>query len=180
MTNEPVVQDARPKGGASLKITAAALALLAGSLAFFEGGQIQTPYYDSIGVLTVCEGITGPAVIKGKKYSTQECDKLRDDYVTKMSARMSQCLGGTALSDNEWVAWGNFSYNVGENAFCRSTAARLLREGKKYQACTQISKWVYAGGRDCRIRKNNCYGIVKRRVWEQAMCHGENPPVPRL
>lgn len=179
MTNDPVDKDARPKSGATLKITFGALVALGASLAFFEGYE-EKPYYDSVGVLTVCEGITGPKVIKNKTYSRVECDALRNDYVQKMSAKMSSCIGGTALTEYEWVAWGNFSYNVGEGAFCRSTAARMLREGKKYQACEQIKKWVFAKGRDCRIKANNCYGIVKRRAWENQTCHGEDVPVPKL
>ena len=176
MTNEPK----KPSAARSATITVGALAALGASLAFFEGGTYQTPYYDSIGVLTVCQGITGPEVIKGKRYSMQECKTLKDNYIAKMSAKLSGCLNGAGLTDNEWVAWGNFSYNVGAGAFCKSTAAKLIRAGNYYAACEQLPKWVYAGGRDCRVKGNNCGGIPVRREWERRTCHGEDLPVPRL
>jgi GH24 family phage-related lysozyme (muramidase) len=33
--------------------------------------------------------------------------------------------------------------------------------------------WMVAGGRTCRDRRNKCYGLVKRREAEQALCLGE-------
>ncbi|KAK6697468.1 hypothetical protein SNK04_014040 [Fusarium graminearum] len=39
-------------------------------------GRRYTPYYDSAGILTACAGITGPAVVKGKRYTDEECTRL--------------------------------------------------------------------------------------------------------
>ncbi|EEC7613530.1 TPA: lysozyme, partial [Escherichia coli] len=40
-------------------------------------------------------------------------------------------------------------------------------------ACEAIRWWIKDGGRDCRIRSNNCYGQVSRRDQESALaCWG--------
>ena len=42
-------------------------------------------------------------------------------------------------------------------------------------ACEAIRWWIKDGGRDCRIRSNNCYGQVIRRDRESALaCWGES------
>lgn len=57
-------------------------------------GRRYTPYYDSAGILTVCAGITGPAVVKGKRYSDEECTRLETAYVRTMLGHMRQCVRG--------------------------------------------------------------------------------------
>ncbi|AJJ12169.1 lysozyme domain protein [Yersinia rohdei] len=39
-------------------------------------GREYVPYYDVVGVLTVCDGHTGKDIILGKCYSDTECDAL--------------------------------------------------------------------------------------------------------
>lgn len=152
---------------------AAAVVALLASLAVFEGREYR-PYYDQAGVLTACKGITGPDVVKGRWYTPAECDALETRYVDRMNARMGHCIGN-GLNLKEWVAWGHFTYNVGTPTFCNSTAAKLLREGKPFQACQQMKKWVYItkpgiGKVNCRLKEHKCGGIPKRRDYEYQMC----------
>ncbi|MCW3436788.1 lysozyme [Escherichia coli] len=45
--------------------------------------------------------------------------------------------------------------------------------GDRKGACEAIRWWIKDGGRDCRIRSNNCYGQVIRRDQESALtCWG--------
>lgn len=135
--------------------------------------RVYTTYWDALGqVDTVCAGVTGPGVVRGKTYTDDECVELESRYIRRMFARMGKCVPNARMEFHEIKAWGHFSYNVGESAFCRSTAARLLNEGKNAAACKQIGKWTYIKGKDCRVRANRCYGIVIRRDWEQATCEG--------
>jgi lysozyme len=69
------------------------------------------------------------------------------------------------MFQHEFDAWTAFVFNVGEGAFCRSTAARLLNEGRYEDACNQMPRWVYAGGRKLA-------GLERRRAEEQAKCLG--------
>lgn len=152
---------------------AAAVAALIASLAVYEGERAW-PYYDQAGVLTVCKGITGPDVVKGKWYSREACRALEERFIARMNAKIGGCIGA-GLLPGEWKAWGHFTYNVGTTAFCNSTAARYLREGKYHQACLQMGKWTYLtkpgiGKVNCRLPQHKCGGIPKRRDAEMAMC----------
>ena len=152
---------------------AAAIALLLGLLTTAEGRR-YTPYYDAAGILTVCDGITGPDVIKGKTYTDAECDELGERFVKRMSAKMGRCVG--PLNFREWVAWGHFTYNTGTAAFCNSTAAKLLRAGEREAACRQMPRWrfvtIQGKPRDCSVHpwSKQCGGVVKRRALEMQMC----------
>lgn len=154
---------------------AAPLIVVAGILAALTGseGRKLVPYYDIAGVLTVCDGITGPGVIKGRAYTNAECDRMGQVYVRRMLDNMGQCVRGE-FEPHEIKAWGHFAYNVGTGAFCKSTAAKRLNAGERKAACAEISKWTYVAGKDCRIAANKCSGIVKRRDWERATCEGKS------
>jgi GH24 family phage-related lysozyme (muramidase) len=162
-------------GGKKVGFVAVPMILVAGILAALTGaeGRKLTPYQDIAGVWTVCDGITGKAVVIGKKYTNAECDKLGNEYVQKMLADMGKCVRGN-FDFNVIKAAGHFSYNVGTPAFCRSTMARKLNSGDVKGACAEITKWVYVAGKDCRDPKSRCAGIVKRREWERATCEGRN------
>jgi lysozyme len=55
----------------------------------------------------------------------------------------------------------SFTYNVGEDAFAKSTLLRLLNEGQnKDIVAKQFDRWVYAGGKVSP-------GLVKRRNAEK-------------
>lgn len=140
-------------------------------------GRRYVPYYDSAGILSVCAGITGPAVVKGRRYTDAECTKLETAYVQTMLGHMGQCVRGD-FQFHEVKAWGHFAYNVGTNAFCSSTAARRLNAGERSAACDEIWKWrfVKVNGvkRDCALPqwKGACGGIPARRQWEMMTCRG--------
>jgi len=70
------------------------------------------------------------------------------------------------MYQHEFDAWVSFAFNVGSHAFCTSSAARLLRNGKYLEACAQMDRWVYQG-------KNVLPGLVKRRAQERKLCEGK-------
>jgi len=49
---------------------------------------------------------------------------------------------------------------------------RQWNRGLYEEGCAAIKAYYYAQGRDCRIRENNCYGLVARREREYALCIG--------
>lgn len=160
-------------GPRTLAMPVAAIVLLLGLLTSAEGRR-YTPYYDAAGILTVCDGITGPDVVQGKTYTDAECDTLGQRFVERMAAKIGRCVG--PLTFGEWVAWGHFTYNIGTTAFCNSTAARLLRTGDHEAACRQMPRWRFVTidgvRRDCSVYPwtKKCGGIPKRRALEQSMC----------
>lgn len=149
-------------------IPAGALVILAGWL--YQGeGDATAAYWDKTGeVWTICRGLTGPGIHKGTTFTSAECRAREDAFVKSASQRMSACLR-VPLSIEEWIAWGDFSYNVGTGAFCKSTAARLLNSERRAEACDQIPRYRFSGGVDCAIDRR-CRGVWRRRLREQAMC----------
>lgn len=168
--------DQKPPGG-RFALAAAPVALIAALVAALgqndpaHEGRRYTPYRDSAGIPTVCAGITGKAVVPGKRYTDDECTRLETAYLQQMVANMGQCVSGE-FELHEIKAWGHFAYNVGTAAFCKSTAAHRLNAGERKTACAEISKWVFVAGKDCRKTGSNCAGIVQRRAWERGVCEG--------
>lgn len=155
-------------------VSAAAILALAAILAQpdHENRKLTT-YWDALGgVHTVCAGVTGEGVVPGKTYTVAECEALETRYIRRMYERMGRCVPYAQLTFNEIKAWGHFAFNIGEDNFCRSTAARLLNQGRNAEACKQIPRWRFIGKKDCAIKANKCGGIPKRRTWEQAVCEG--------
>jgi GH24 family phage-related lysozyme (muramidase) len=156
----------------SRTMPAAAALVIASGLALFEG-TMQTPYRDKLAPgqpWTVCSGITGPDVIPGKRYSLFECHALEQRYIERMGARMGRCKPTAELSVYEWVAWGDFSYNLGTGRWCGSTALKLINRGQYRAACEQIPRWRFTDGKDCAVAANDCSGIIVRRAWPHATC----------
>ena len=67
------------------------------------------------------------------------------------------------ITDNQLLAMASFTYNVGEDAFAKSTLLRLLNEGQnKDIVAKQFDRWVYAGGKVSE-------GLKKRRNAEKQL-----------
>lgn len=161
MTNRPVTQ--RPGlAGASF---AAAVAIYAAAIIAPREGRELVPYKDIVGVWTVCEGVTGKAVIPGRQYTDAECDKLLQTEVGKHYAGLAACIN-VPVQIHEMAALVSWTYNVGTGAACGSTLVRQLNAGQPATTwCAQLDRWVYAGGK--RVR-----GLERRRAQERAICEG--------
>ena len=130
-------------------------------------GLRQYAYYDPPGILTVCYGSTTD-VVKGKKYSLDECKQRLDDDMLNAVLTVERCVSG--LPANVLAAFGDAVYNIGPKIACdkqRSTAARKLASGDIEGACKELPKWNKArvGGVMVPLP-----GLTKRRNWEMAVC----------
>ena len=65
----------------------------------------------------------------------------------------------------EFDAYVSLTYNIGENAFCKSTLVKLLNQQKYEEACQQILRWNKFKGRELA-------GLTKRRNEEYQKCLG--------
>lgn len=86
------------------------------------------------------------------------------DDIAKFEGAIKQCVT-VPLFQHEYDSMTSFSYNVGSHAFCNSTLVRLLNAGRYEEACDELRKWVYAGGRKLQ-------GLVNRREAERKLCLG--------
>lgn len=94
----------------------------------------------------------------------QALDRLRRDITVAESA-ISRCVR-VPLSQGELDAYTSLAFNIGTDAFCRSTLVVKLNGGDYAGTCEEIKRWVYAGGR--RVP-----GLVARREKEYATCVGD-------
>lgn len=154
----------------AVKVGSAAALALTTFIGAKEGLRLKA-YYDTGRVPTICFGET-KGVKMGDVATREECVDKLNESVLKAVNEVESCVS-RELPGHVKAAFASFAYNVGGNAFCGSTMARLANAGDIEGACKQFSRWVYVGHRDCRDKANNCYGIVTRRMEEAAMCRGE-------
>ena len=141
------------------------IAAIAMTLAIPAEGLRQYAYYDPPGVLTVCYGTTGKDVIKGKKYSLEECRAFLERDMLEAVTIVERCHPG--LPDPVVAAFADAVYNLGPSVACDSTASRYLAAGKLIAACDQLPRWNKArvGGVMVALP-----GLTKRRAAEQKLC----------
>lgn len=145
---------------ARLTILAGAVAAVSGT-AYFVGpweGEALKPYRDIVGKVTWCFGETHG--VPKESYTRAECRALLEDSVAKHLMGVAACIT-RPLKENEWVAIGSWTYNVGVSAACRSTLVRKLNAGEPW--CAELLKWDRAGGRKVR-------GLTLRREAEYREC----------
>ncbi|MFS1425889.1 lysozyme [Vibrio splendidus] len=73
-------------------------------------------------------------------------------------------------SQGEYDMMVSFVFNLGAGNFTRSTLLKKFNRGDHVGACNEYPRWVFVNGKDCRLEKNSCQGIVKRRKAEQNIC----------
>lgn len=111
-------------------------------------------------VPTVCYGETN-GVKMGDAYSPQECLKRLNKTVNLYESEIKACIK-KPLYQTEYDAYVNLAYNIGSDAFCKSTIVTRLNRGDYYGACAGILLFYRAGKEDCRTSKK-CGGLWKRR-----------------
>jgi len=129
------------------------------------------PYYDSVGVLTVCRGHTGDD-IELRNYTEEECSKIYVKDLAVAEKAVDQALK-VQVDDYTKAALIDFTFHKGGNAFKKSSLVKKINEGHGRAACAELARWTFARGRDCKIRSNNCYGVAKRALLEQDWCLGK-------
>lgn len=143
-------------------------ATLIGSVTQLEGTK-YVPYDDVVGVITVCQGHTGKDVIRGKKYTPEECKAFLEKDLKAHREAVYKCVN-VPLTPYQFDAYTLFAYNVGTNAFCNSkTVLAPLNRGEYKVSCDGLLKWVYADGKYVQ-------GLYNRRAYERKMCLGELEP----
>jgi lysozyme len=141
-------------------IGAGAVALVVPLVVQYEG-TIPKTYRDPVGILTACTGHTGPELRMGQTFTREQCNEMLFADLHK-HAKALDCIR-RPLTEGQTAAFLSFAFNVGNGAFCSSTLARKANAGDMAGACAELSRWVYAGGKQLP-------GLVKRRAAEREMC----------
>ncbi len=128
----------------------------------FEGLRLES-YVDSVGVLTIGYGHTGPSVTKNLQITEEQANDLLENDVTRYASTVKN-LAKVPLNQCEYDALVSFTYNVGTEAFRNSTLLRLLNEGRtKKEVASEFARWVNDG------KGNVLPGLVRRREAEKKL-----------
>lgn len=140
-------------------------------------GSRTSAYLDSAGIWTICRGLTriyDRPVVKGDRLTPAECDRLDAEEQARGLAEMQSMVRPdiwAGLSPAARAGIASFCvHNIGAAKCGASTFLRLLNEGRRNEACGEITRWIRDGGKDCRIRSNGCFGQVDRRMQEDELC----------
>jgi len=158
--------------GALIAIAGAAMAaILSPMVARFEDGPrgpALVPYRDIVGIWTQCSGETLGVTATSAKETLQGCaiklDRRLAGFATGVATRNPALRG----HDNQWAAATSLAYNIGLDAYGRSTVARRFSAGQWRAACDAMLMWNRAGGRVVQ-------GLINRRAAERALCLKELP-----
>lgn len=148
-------------------VASSVLLIAAPFTASYEGLRLQA-YLDPVGVPTICHGETKDVEL-GQVKTKEECDAMFAARLGWFSYMVSTMID-YPMPDKTHAAFTSFSYNIGVNGFRKSRARALYNAGQFEEACDAMMGWYRAGGRDCRVRSNNCYGLIVRRKAEVKLC----------
>lgn len=148
-------------------------ATIGGPLTLENEGMRLKPYYDSVGVKTVCAGET--EYVEDRSYSNDECVDLygvRYGYYSLATGDMYNDKAKEVITPQIHAAMTDMSYNVGIDTVKKSSMIRYLNQGKPVAACEAIKLYKKAGGRDCSLPANKkiCGGIWDRRLKMNKLC----------
>lgn len=140
-------------------------AIIATAIAIPAEGLRLQPYYDQVGILTVCYGHTGADVVRGKNYSLIECRQRLNDDMMNALAIVDRCHPN--LPVKVLAAFGDATFNLGGKVACDSTASKYLSAGNLVAACNELPKWNKArvGGVLTELA-----GLTARREKERQLC----------
>jgi len=125
-----------------------------------EGCRLK-PYQCSAGVWTSGIGHTA-GVVPTRDITEREAAVNLVADVLKVEKALAVCAP-VAMPQPVYDAVVSFSFNVGTGAACRSTLVSYLKRHQWWQACNELSRWVYVNG----VRNP---GLENRRTRERALC----------
>ena len=139
---------------------AGAIAIATAAVAVFEGLALTT-YPDVGNVPTFCYGETKGAEW-GKTYTKEQCDEQLSRRLVEFNRQVNSCVTAE-LPDTRRAAFVSLAYNIGGDAFCKSTVVKRINAGDVEGACDAILMWNKVKGVVWR-------GLVRRREQERELC----------
>ncbi|MGT2474572.1 lysozyme [Paraburkholderia terrae] len=144
-------------------VGAAAAAALVIIVPKFEG-TVLVASPDPVGIVTACMGDTKDVKL-GQRFSPQECEQRLEQRLVEHAQGVERCTPLAPMTWYQRTAFISFAYNVGVAKYCGSTMAKRAAAHNYAAACSELSRWTFAGGRQLP-------GLIKRRAVERAMCEG--------
>ena len=129
-----------------------------------EEGLRLTSYQDVRGIWSTGYGHTGPDVHEGLTITQAEAEALLKADVAHAVETVNRVVT-VALTQDEFSALVDFSYNIGCGAFEESTMLKDLNAGDYAAAAAQFDLWDKAGGKTVA-------GLRRRREAEEMLFVG--------
>ena len=121
-----------------IKLGAAGLVMLAAS-----EGLRTSAYFDTVGVPTLGYGETENVKIGDKTTPEKALVRLLYSAEDKHAVGMKKCIGDSVEMYQKEYDWHvHFGYNIGVAGYCRSETLKLLKQGKKKEACLAMAGWM--------------------------------------
>jgi lysozyme len=119
-------------------------------------GKRNDPYFDTVGVRTVCYGETR---VPMRRYSDAECRAMLNKALEEDFGKgVQRCTPGIFNRPRVAASAISMAYNIGIAGYCRSTAARHFNAGRIVEGCNAYMLW------------NRPPEIVGRRRKERDLC----------
>jgi len=149
-----------------MRIKVAALGLSATALVgiALHEGFVPTAYIPVKGDVPTIGFGTTEGVEMGDRTTPERALILLLKDANKFQNAVKRCAP-VPMYQYEFDAYVSLTYNIGENAFCKSTLVKLLNQQKYEEACQQILRWNKFKGRELA-------GLTKRRNEEYQKCLG--------
>lgn len=122
----------------------------------FEGCRL-TAYRDPVNVLTIGYGSTGPHVVPGMKITQEQAEELLKSDLARFEKAVNQMAPNA--TGNQFSAMVSLCFNIGEDAFRKSTLLKKHLAGDREGAKAEFARWKFAGGKVLN-------GLVRRRAAE--------------
>lgn len=127
-----------------------------------EGCELRA-YRDSVGVLTIGYGHTGPGVTDGLEITQERAEGLLRADLALFEKGVDDAIDENAdTTDNQFGAMVSLAYNVGLGNFRKSTVIREHNAGNHAGAADAFLMWDKAGGQVLT-------GLVRRRHEERQL-----------
>jgi lysozyme len=171
----------RHKGKISFAVV---ISMLGGIAPFFEGTLLKS-YRDGGGVWTVCTGDTRHAK-PGFTATPEECKRWFNEQAVAEVEFVEQSLANADITNEQLVAFADFTYNLGRGAWLRSGMIQMMEQGQVTMACNKLLEYNKGPKMDPKTGaqvlnpktgkpiKIVYKGLVKRRNAEWLLCMGKS------
>lgn len=126
--------------------------------AYLCPAKVWTIGWGSTGI----DPFNGGKIGKGTVWTQEQCDTRFEQHLVQFERAVLDGLAGKPASQPQFDAMVSLCYNIGPDAFKRSTLLRMHRAGDYPGAAKQFLRWNRAGGKVLR-------GLMRRRVAESAL-----------
>jgi len=109
----------------------------------FEGCRLEA-YKCPAGIWTIGYGATGPSIKEGMKWTQEQAEAALLKHVAEFESAVNSMVT-VPITQAQFDALVSFVYNIGPNAFRKSTLLDLLNDGDYSGAAQQFARWISKG-----------------------------------